>query len=260
MKIKVIQLNVWLGQLLNGAVEFIEREEPDVVMLQEVTKGGDVALENGIANVFERLESSLGEGGYEGVFMPMWKVKEPTKFQMGLAVFSRLEVVGVKREYYFEGLVEREEALTLGRPGSIEFPGALLGVEVKVDGDRGNLELMTTHFVWSLYPKITSRQIKAAQGLLETLERHGRLVLAGDFNVTDESSVYRQIKEEGLIDDRPPGLRNTLHPRVHKVGGKQELAVDYVFHKGEGIRCLNSSVELVEASDHLPVIVEYEIE
>ena len=60
------------------------------------------------------------------------------------------------------------------------------------------------------------------------------------------------------MDDRPVDTKRTIHPTIHRAGEK-ELAVDFVFHKGEGFEVVDSRVPLVDISDHLPVVVEYEV-
>lgn len=37
MRLKIISLNIWRGELLENAVNFLKKERPDIVMLQEVT-------------------------------------------------------------------------------------------------------------------------------------------------------------------------------------------------------------------------------
>jgi endonuclease/exonuclease/phosphatase (EEP) superfamily protein YafD len=57
----------------------------------------------------------------------------------------------------------------------------------------------------------------------------------------------------GLTD--VSGTEPTLHPTFHKVG-KNGYHVDYVFLKGEKLDALETRIPVVDASDHLPVVVE----
>jgi endonuclease/exonuclease/phosphatase (EEP) superfamily protein YafD len=101
--------------------------------------------------------------------------------------------------------------------------------------------------------------MEAVGGLVRELTGKERFILGGDLNVTDESPVYGRLVEAGLEDDRPESVRNTLHPELHKLKGAKELAVDYVFHKGRGIGRRRGEVPVVPVSDHLPMVVEYEV-
>ena len=253
MKLKVIQLNTWFGKYFDGIVEFVEQEKPDVLLMQEVVRGGLGELNHGKAGFYEEIKKRLG---YEGVCEPMWRVKRPVEYELGVAIMSKNKLVESGSEFYFKHLVEYEQEPVVGKGGAWEFPGLLLWS--RVETGAGIVKLMTTHFVWSLYPEVNDFQRTALRSLLEKLAGQERFVLGGDFNVTSESEIYAGLIKSGLVDDRPIDTKRTIHPTIHRVGEK-ELAVDFVFHKGEGFEVVDSRVPLVDISDHLPVVVEYEV-
>lgn len=253
MKFKVVQLNIWLGQFLEETVDFLLDQNADVVCLQEVTSGGYGEFAHGKPRVFEQL---LEKTGYNGVFAPMWEVKTPNVFEMGVAILSKHKLSNEQSEFYFKNKIFRKEGLTIGKPGSIEFPGLLLNADVEIGGKI--FKVKTTHFLWSMFPETTKDQVDAINKLTEKIDGENDFILTGDFNVTDKSVVYKKLIDAGFTDDRPENTLHTLHPTIHKVGSK-EIAVDFVFHKGENFKILNTSVPVVPVSDHLPVVVEYEI-
>ncbi|NLF79248.1 MAG: hypothetical protein GX573_26435 [Chloroflexi bacterium] len=228
-------------------IEFLTLEDPDMILLQEVTRGNLVCEEGVVPDVFQRLSKGLG---LSGVFSPMWATHRGGKsWELGLAIFSKHSIESYASKFYSKNLESFPR-------GGDNFPGLLLDLGVRTKA--GVLRVLTTHFPWSLHPEITPQQLAAAVQLRELLNVIPEFVLAGDFNVTDESEVYRIISED-MIDDRPKTLKNTLHPTIHGVGGEKELAVDYLFHKGERIRLVESGVPVVDVSDHLPIIAIYDV-
>lgn len=254
MRIKVVSLNMWLGERIDEMVEFFEEEQPDVVLAQEVTRGFDGKLNHGIGNVLERLVS---EFGWNGEFVHMWRASQPAPVEMGVAVFSPWEIEKRLSGYYFKEPQDVDE-IVIGIPGRLRFCGALAGV--KIDFGEVGLSFYSTHFVWSKHPEISEDQWQAAEGLINRLSGEREFLLGGDFNLTNDSEVFEKIQGElGVVNDRNPDVDNTLHPSIHRLKGSKRLAVDFVLRQGEGLRMIDSSVPEVPVSDHLPVVVEYDI-
>ena len=250
MNIKVMTLNMWYGRYIDEVIEFIREERPDVVMLQEVTASRKIDIPHGISDSFELLMDRLK---MQGVFAPGWRlILEGKLVGLGLATFTKLPIEYFGAKYYIRGVLES------GDPSfGVNFPGFYLRTDVNTE--VGVLPFITTHFFWSMYPEITDEQRLGAKLLKNELSPISDFVLAGDFNVTDDSEIYREISK-GLVDDRPEGLVRTLHPEIHKVGPSLDLAVDYMFHRGNRFRVKSSRVPIVPVSDHLPLVVEYEVE
>ena len=59
MKIKALQVNIWKGKFLDGLVEFLKREDPDIIFMQEVTTGALNFYENKSVDLFEELKDRL---------------------------------------------------------------------------------------------------------------------------------------------------------------------------------------------------------
>lgn len=239
MELKIVTLNCWLANRKKQMMEFLIDERPDVLLLQEFPKRID-------ENLLSEMEDSLG---MKGEFEAMWEIDNWG--ELGLAIFSKGDWKSVEREFYFKNKLTWSE---FPKAGEWEFPGLLLAGELEFD--KKTLWISTTHFVWSLYPQVTEEQKVAGKNLLKTIEKYDRLILGGDFNITRESEIYQMLISQ-FIDDMPDNVRTTLQPEVHRSRGL-ELAVDFMFHKGE-MNKLEVKVPMVKASDHLPVVVTYQI-
>lgn len=239
MEFKVVTLNCWLAKRKQEFFDYLEYEQPDVLLLQEfpARPGQDL-----LGEVEAKLEM-------RGVFEPMWEIE--SWGELGLAIFSKWNFKRVEKEFYYKNKLVWPE---FPKAGEWEFPGLFLGGELEMN--MRNIWIATTHFVWSLYPEITDEQRQAGKNLLKTIAKHDQLILGGDFNVTHESEIYKMLVSQ-LKDDNPDNLRNTLQPEVHRSRGL-DLAVDFMFHKGEMSK-LEAKVPMVKASDHLPVVVTYQI-
>jgi len=250
MKFRVMTLNTWCGHYLGRISKLVEKYRPDVLLLQEMTRGEPMNLPLGVSNGFEKI---IIETKYQGVFGPIWKMRTlEGRYELGLAILSKDKMVRKKERFYYKEILELDKSLSGGK----QFPGLWLSVEIVVDGRR--VRVATTHFPWSMYPEVTTEQEEAIEGLVAQIEEEEELIFGGDMNVTDESTIYKRLTKV-LIDDRPEGTRRTLHPVIHKAGEK-ELAVDFVMHKGGRIRKIGSEVLMEPVSDHLPVRVDYEID
>ena len=249
MKLKVITLNVWLFRFFDKIVDFLEKEKPDIVLLQEATSGTDQIFDRGLTNGVERLREVFPE--YESVFHPIRTYQyDNFKMWMGCMILSRYPILSTNAHYYYEQL----ETVTNNNYNNTNFPGLLL--TAKLNGI--DLQVHTTHFLWSMHPDITDRQRGAVKNLLGLLEKNNRCIIGGDFNITDDSEIYKTLSRS-LISDRPTDVKRTLHPEIHPIGTSKNLAVDFIFHKGKSIIKLESYVPEVPVSDHLPVVATYEI-
>src|SRR3990167_7286511 len=86
MKLKVIQLNLFKGKFLDSAIEFLKRENPDFITMQEVTAGAVNFYEKKDADLFEILKKELG---MTGIFHSDIKISGEPGAKFGNAVFSR---------------------------------------------------------------------------------------------------------------------------------------------------------------------------
>ena len=216
----------------------IAEHEPDIVCLQELdvgrarTGGFDQAHE-----IAERLEMSFH-------FHPAMRVEEEL---YGDAILTHLP----------ERLIRAGALPTMrGVPG-LE-PRGVLWTAIQVDGRR--LNVFNTHL--GLVPREQRRQAAMLVGpeWLGHPDCGDPCILAGDFNAAPLTAPYRHVARRLRDAQKYPGLGRTV-PTFPS--GFPMLRIDHVFIS-PGIRVTGVSAPFSPlarmASDHLPLIVDFELE
>lgn len=216
----------------------IAEHEPDIVCLQELdvgrarTGGADQAHE-----IARRLEMSFH-------FHPAMRVEEEL---YGDAILTHLPV----------RLVRAAALPTVGGVPGLEPRGALWAA-VRVGETWVNV--INTHL--GLVPREQRRQAAMLVGheWLGHPNCKPPCILAGDFNAAPLTAPYRHVARRLLDGQKAPGLGRTV-PTFPS--GFPMLRIDHVFIS-PGIRVTGVSAPFSPlarmASDHLPLIIDFELE
>ena len=100
MKVKVINLNLWFGgKLFDSALSFIVKENPDILLLQEVYDGKDSSFPKNLRTL-EILKKELNLKYF--YFSPAFleKLKDGKKVERGNAVFSKFPIKSKNTIFY----------------------------------------------------------------------------------------------------------------------------------------------------------------
>lgn len=237
---KVITYNVLgINEELDEAVEWLVAQNADIIVLQETSIGYDQRLA-GLYDVYAH------ESHIEG----------------SVRIFSRYEIVS-------------QEILVIE-----EYPGHLV-LRVVLNQNGRNIATYATHFVLPVAPEKhlplpspnygidfvlrydetrRNQQIRTLLDILrgETLP----YILAGDFNMSDSSLIYREIDAQlndafrgagaGAGRTWPVAAKINLPPVVQPL-----LRIDYIWHTDD-MRTVSAKVGAPIGSDHLPVTAEFE--
>lgn len=214
---------------LQRIADVINREQPDLVGLQEVDRG--VKRTEGKDEILElarmtRMDYAYGHNlDYQGG-------------HYGIAILSRFLIQKVDHQKY-RNRVEAERR-------------GMLQVEVELDGRRINFA--TTHLDY----QTNEGRLFEAEQLLKLLDGiKDPLIVVGDFNDEPTGSTYKLIL--GGFDDAWASGR-AKGEGLSYPAGKPVKRIDYIFYrKGSGIRVKKVWVVNTLASDHLPVMSELEI-
>lgn len=237
--LKLIQLNIEIGKHLDVTVPFLEREQPDIVCLQEL-------LEPHV-EVFER---AVGKG----VYAPMRKMQGSNE---GAGIFSRHPIVSSATYWYGGNRGEvREYDGTSYQHGFDSSSFLLLAAEL--DTPSGLYKVATTHFPVTEKGAATEYQRTSMEQLLAELAKQGEFVLTGDFNAPRGGEIFSKLA--GIYKDNvPPQYKTSIDAKRHRNGKDHaaELAdkmVDGVFSTPH---YTVTNVRLVDdVSDHCAIVAE----
>lgn len=234
--IRVMTYNIHHGEGLDGKVdlariaELIKRERADIIALQEVDKGvtrtqqrdlpAELATLTGMTCVFSN--NYHYQGG-----------------EYGNAVLTRFPVLSVTNLHY-----------RMLRPGEQR---GLLQLTLKVNGQP--LVFMNTHIDYR--PDDSERWLNVQE--IETVAKRyaGKpIMICGDFNDTLGKRVYQRMAES--FDDSWPQIGQgdgfTIPVK------KPTKRIDYIWvSKNSPFVPIRAAVIPTEASDHLPVLVEFKV-
>ncbi len=249
MKFTLITYNICHGKYLNRALTFVKDEEPAIACFQEMGTTGQDFEANKI-NLFGEFKQKLGRDGiYERMF---WGDTGQGRYDLGVAILTRFKILDSVVYYY-----EREQTEQAIEPGVTDryfLPRVLLGVKMQLG--LKELWVLTTHFTITPAITPTPHQIKNAHTVKQWLNNFDEYIFCGDLNAGYATETY-EIFKLGSKDVSKPELP-TLHPTLHPVGHLRPH-VDYVFIKSNTLQAVSSRVPVVDGSDHLPVVVEFEL-
>jgi endonuclease/exonuclease/phosphatase family metal-dependent hydrolase len=212
---------------------------PDIVALQEVDVG---RARTGGVDQAHRLAERLGMAFH---FNAALRVDEEL---YGDAILTTLP----------ERLIKAGPLPGYARIPGLESRGALW-VAVELDGK--SIQVITTHL--GLVPREQQRQAAAMAGdqWLGSASRRDPLILLGDFNATPVAVAYRTLAARLTDAHRALGRRKgriATFPSAMPV-----LRIDHIFF-GAGVRVTGLTVannpRARLASDHLPLVMDFEIE
>lgn len=240
-KLKVFSLNTCqTGReygLFENILDFIYKQRPDVVLLQEVYAGS--------------LERIRNVSGGHIVFSQMSRLsltdREQDAESWGVAVGSRHHLFDTSENYYHGS---REDSDTVVLNNGLQSTSSLLQAKLEVGSARFNFA--TTHFTWHNQVKPSNEQLEDYKKLAVLLEELPDLVLTGDFNSPRGYPIFDSIAKR-YRDNIPADIETTNDTGV-RPEATWRLVIDGFF-TGEHYRAEN--VRMVQGlSDHQGVLGE----
>ena len=207
---------------MEGIAQVIEDNHPDIVALQEVSRGWVIS---GRLDMLTWLSQRLGLPYVFGPTAdPYW----------GNAILSRYPIV----EYTFYELPPHNLFIRRG------FIVALIDL-----GHGDHLQVIATHF-HHLEEDSDIRQLQS-EAVIDFWDSAERTVLMGDLNAQPDDPETEMLRQAGLVDAmagiEPPAY---TYPSVNP-----DRRIDYIWISSD-LRINNAWVPVSNASDHLPVVAE----
>jgi len=255
LKIKVVSLNLWIGGLLFDEISaFLEKENADIVMLQEVmdTKADKFpAHYYSIASLQKKLHYPYTD------FAPNLVNKFPwVMCTEGNAILSRFPIKERGVAYFEEPFDETKlrdafDPSTYGTlPRSLEH--------VVLDTPVGDVNLFNFQGVWDLDgDNVSPQREKMRDVILHEIEGKSNVILAGDTNAKYTNPVMQDI-EKHLTNVFGDSLTTSFNMRRKDDPGYGTAVVDMIY-VSPSITVLDKSCPDVDISDHLPLVATLEI-
>ena len=276
--LKLIQLNCFQFTYFDELLKFLKEQNADIINLQEATAGDIFEFNNGIY-----LEKLAQELEMKVIYSPFTaKESQDKKLDwFGNAILTRLEIIDYGIHWLHEnqnqaGVIsyqddqKLQEAIKTNRnqayPIVYNQPKNLVWTLLSYNGKV--FRNITTHFTATQKCTETLQMIQEAQKVCDFVESVKNIptLFTGDLNIHQQAGCITNLKTKLKLVNQ--GTINTLTPSIHQIflpkyqgldpNLKNGLSVDYVFEKL--IKITKCEVLDVKVSDHLPIVVEFELE
>lgn len=243
---KVIQLNIWHGKLGDLVIEFLKKERPDLVCMQEVNAVRDDAT----YGVFTPLQKIQEEAGFEhSFFSPVFSYHFQNRTaQFGNAILSRLPL-------------EHQETVFVHNDYQENFDGTEHDYNIrnlqlcKVKSANGtDITLVNHHGYHIKNPQGDNQSVKAMEKVANTvLALSGPVIFCGDFNVSPDSPAMQPLQALNLRNLTAEQSIPTTLSRLHFL--EHPVPCDYILVSPDvPITSFKAADQTV--SDHRPLILE----
>lgn len=253
MYIKVICLNTWLGGLLmDGVLEFISQERPDVLILQEAYAG----TEENLKPEMRTMQTLQSEFKYlYSAFSPTFlDTTAEFKVQQGNAIISDFPIVTSNTIFY--DVPYKQLTNYLDHPE--DFPNTPRNLQhVVLNVDNKMVNIFNTQGIWGTDGLDNDRRLKMGATIANEVAGKDRVILAGDFNVFPNTQTIAKI-EDKLTNIFKDELKTSFNLRIKDPNGFGNSVVDMIF-VSKDITVVEKKCPDIDVSDHLPLIATLNI-
>lgn len=248
MKFKFITLNLWLGGILFDAIlDFLKKENPDILACQEVFNGKDANLDGQFC-FFGVLKKELNFP--YAYFAPAFlENKKEGTIENGNAIFSRFPILNTKTTFYDIPYIKNY--IRPADPAEFSFTPRNLQ-EAVLEMDKIKLNIFNTQGIWGFDGKDNERRLKMANTIVNEIKDKENVILAGDFNVNRDTKTITKI-EEHLRNVFANELTTTFNMKRKENPGYASAVVDMIF-VSNNIKLLEHYCPKIDISDHLPLV------
>jgi len=259
---RLICLNTWGGKIFDPLLQYLSEQTPttDIFCLQEIFSSADgpewsgdtrTHLDRDVEKILSDFDTryALGQKGFDKV--------GPVSFDI-----ARCEATYTQKKYTV--LSSRSVPLYVFSETSTDprkQSSSMQIVEIAA-AHHAQFTLCNIHGIAFPVDKLDCEErLLQATRILDVLAKiKGAKILCGDFNLMPDTESIRMIERAGMRNlIRECGIqttRSTLNP-WHGTPQQQNFA-DYVFTT-PGIHVDNFSVPVVVVSDHLPLVLDFEL-
>jgi endonuclease/exonuclease/phosphatase family metal-dependent hydrolase len=275
--LKLIQLNCFQFTYFDQILKFLKEQNADIINLQEATTGPLSKFGDGIY-----LNQLAKELNMQIIYSPFTaKESKDSKLDwFGNAILTKLEILDYGTHWLHDGQTKvgimkvedqqkLQEAIKINRnlayPIVYNQPKNLVWALLSHDGKV--FRNITTHFTATQKCTETLQMIQEAQAVCDFIGNIKAVptIFSGDLNIHQGAGCIELLKQKFSLVNQ--GSINTLTPAIHQIfepkyqemdpGLKNGLSVDYVFQRDIVVN--KWQIAAAQISDHLPIIVEFEL-
>lgn len=251
MKLKLVTVNIYHGNLLDEVCAFIEQENPDIVTMQEVYDGKNTAFPKQFRS-WEELKRRLVFVGqdYEAALIDN---RKEGKFPSGNAILSHFPITARHSVFFNEPF--RDDYVDDIKNNPVQ-PHVLQ--HVVLETSIGEINVFNLHGTWDLDgDNFSEKRRQMSEAILKATKGKSNVILAGDTNAKPTNQAMRNLEPQ-LVSVFGTELKSTFNMSRKDNPGYATAAVDMVFVSPD-VKILSKKCPDVDISDHLPLIIEFEI-
>jgi endonuclease/exonuclease/phosphatase family metal-dependent hydrolase len=251
MRIKLLSLNLWHGALIERCVEFLDLQDADVVLLQEVHNGLDAALPPRLRSL-SAIQDKLNYP--HRVYAEALLFNHPEgKIPNGNAILSKYRITGSDFLFFHETFNQSYDDIPENYP---KYPRVLQHAQLETP--VGEINAFNFHGVWDLDgDNYSDRRREMGEKIIAAIKGKQNVILGGDTNAKPSNQAIKNV-EEHLKSVFGTTLKSTFNMRHKDNPGYATAAVDMLF-VSPNIKILDKQCPNIDVSDHLPVVATLEV-
>ncbi len=258
--IKVVCLNLWLGgELFDAVLDFLQREDPDILLLQEVFDGHELSLAPQFRSMdVIREHFPYVADDFAATYREAGKGVPEQGLERGNAIFSKFPIVQRHKPVFFGAPYSNayEDHDPAGWPTA---PRNLQHVTLDVHG--AELDVFNLQGVWDLDgERDSATRLKMSQMIVDAIQGKQHVIVAGDTNVQPNTQTIRNIEAHlsSIFKDELKTTFNLRRKNLEKFPGYATAVVDMLF-ASPTLPVIAHACPDVDISDHLPLVAVLEI-
>lgn len=254
MAIKFLCLNLYDGGLLwENIIDFLEKEKPDILALQEVNHTQRSKLAHNhqtLANLAKFYPKYFYHFAPEFVYS-----QDNHPIEIGNAIFSRFPIIDSAVRFF--GIPYGEFPRD---PADYDYSKHPKNMQIcQLDINQQIYTLANLHGIWGLDGGDNPARLAMSQIIVEEIKSKPKVILAGDFNLKPNTQTIANIEQHlvNVFKDELDNTFNLARKDLVNYPGYATAVVDMVFTSSD-IQIINHICPQVDVSDHLPLIMEFE--
>ncbi|HEX7017505.1 MAG TPA: endonuclease/exonuclease/phosphatase family protein [Patescibacteria group bacterium] len=254
MQLKVLTLNLWNGgRLWDQAQAFLEKEQADILLLQEAYNGTNPAFESRFRTV-SVLQEMFPEYSSNFAATYLDTRKNEGQIEDGQLILSRFPILHSVNIFTDIPYGEYDQDATT------DFTRFPVNVQVAVIEVAGKpVTLLNVHGPVNYDGTAdTDRRLRLRDVILQEIEGQPHAIVGGDFNVQPATETIRSLSRALTPLFAEGELTTTFNMRRKSHPGYATAAVDNLFVTSS-LKIISRDCPAVDVSDHLPLVATLEL-